>query len=699
MIWRALIMKVYASENIRNVVLLGHSGCGKSTLVEAIAYTVGTIKRMKKVEEGGLVSDFDKEEIKRKFSIQTAMLPVEWDDIKINILDAPGLFDFVGEVHSALRVADAAVIIISGKVGVEVGTIKAFEYCQQYNIPCMIFVTNMDDQHANYMKVVNQLKEHVGNKIAPFHLPIYEDEKFVGFINVVKMGGRVFNEDGSYVETEITNRDDADLVSCREMILEAVAETSEEYMERYFDGDEFTQQEVSLALRQNVIEGTIIPVLMGSGTLTYGVTMLMQAIDKYFPSPKSEQTPLIATNIESGDLFEANYDDSKPTSVFVFKTLVDPFIGKYSFFKVCSGILKTDTTLVNPEKGEDVKLGKLFVFQGNVPVEVSELHAGDIGAVAKLAGVHTGDSLSVKSNPVVYEKLSLPKPYTFMRYKAKTKGDEDKIASALRKLMSEDLTIVEKNDKENRQLLLYGIGEQQLEIVVSKLFNRYKVEVELVEPKVAYKETINKKVKVQGKYKKQSGGHGQYGDVHIEFEPSGDLDSPYVFEEKVFGGAVPRNFFPAVEKGIRDSCLEGPLAGYPVVGLKATLLDGSYHPVDSSEMAFKMATVVAFKKGVLDANPVLLEPIVVLKVTVNDQNTGDVMGDLNKRRGRVMGMNPIDGGKQQILSEVPLASLIGYSTVLRSMTGGSGDFEYEFSRYDQMPSDVQINVLAQIAKE
>lgn len=686
-------MNTYTSNHIRNVVILGHSSCGKTTLVEGIAYTAGIISRMKSVAEGGTVSDFDKEEIKRKCSIQTTMLPVEWDGVKINFFDTPGFFDFCGEVHEALSVADAAIIVISGKAGVEAGTLKAFEFCKRYQLPSLVFVTDMDDENANFMKVVRSLKEKYGNVIAPFYLPIYENETFVGFHNVVKMASRRFREDGTFIDSDTISVMDDQIISCRNMLLEAVAETSEEYMERYFDGDSFTQEEITAALREHVIERNIIPVLMGTGRMTYGIRMLLYCIRKYLPSANRESSMLVGSFLKSGEPYIADFDESKPVSAFVFKTLVDPFIGKYSFFKVCSGIVKPDSLLYNSTKQVEEKIGKLYVFSGKEAIEVSELHAGDIGAVAKLVETKTGDTLTTKTEPIVFEQVYRPIPYTYLRYIAKTKGDEDKISSALGKLMEEDLTLREVNDKENHQMLLYGVGEQQLEVVVSKLYNRYKVEVELVKPKIAYKETIRNKVKVQGKYKKQSGGHGQYGDVHMEFEPSGDLDSTYVFEEKVFGGAVPKNYFPAVEKGIQESCLKGPLGGYPVVGLKATLVDGSYHPVDSSEMAFKMAAITAFKKGIMDAQPVLLEPIMEMKIVVNDAQTGDVMGDLNKRRGRVLGINPYEDGRQEIVAEIPMASVIGYSTILRSLTGGSGEYSYGFHHYAQMPSDVQERVL------
>ena len=420
---------------------------------------------------------------------------------------------------------------------------------------------------------------------------------------------------------------------------------------------------------------------------------------KYVAAPGKVEGQLAGKYTKSDEDYVPSYDDSKDVTAFVFKTIADPFVGRFSLVKVTDGVLTSDCTLYNGNKETDERIGKLYVLRGKDQIEISELKAGDIGAIAKLTATKTGDTLTQKANPVVINGMDMPTPYTFTRYEAQSKGDEDKVATALRKLMDEDLTLQEVNDKANRQLLLYGLGDQHIEIVRSKLLDRYKVGINLVKPKVAFKETIRGKVEVRGKYKKQSGGHGQYGDVLMTYEPSGDLETPYVFEEKIFGGAVPKNYFPAVEKGIAESCLKGPLAGYPVVGVKATLIDGSYHPVDSSEMAFKMASVMAFKNGVMDAKPVLLEPIVNLKVDVLDKNTGDVMGDLNKRRGRILGMNPIEGGRQELVADIPLASLIGYSTDLRSMTGGSGEFSYEFSRYEQMPADAQEKVLKEAAEE
>lgn len=690
-------MNVYTSEKIRNVVLLGHGGCGKTTLVEAMAYTTGITKRQGKIEEGNTISDYDKEEVKRLFSISTTVVPVIWEDTKINILDTPGYFDFVGEAEEALNAADAAVIVISAKAGVEVGTMKAWEYCEKHNLPRMFFVTDMDDDNASYRQVVEDLSEIYGKKIAPFHIPIRENEKFVGFVNVVKMAGRRFTDMGNYEECPVPDYSKENLTKFRETLLDAVAETSEELMEKYFAGEEFTQDEISLALRNNVTDGTLVPVLMGSGLYAQGATMLLQAIEKYFPAPDKNQ--VVGTNYKNRETFKANFDEKQPMTAYVFKTIADPFIGKFSLFKVCSGILRSDSQIFNADKDTEEKISRLYILRGKEQIEVSELRAGDIGAIGKLSNTVTGDTLSTKAVPVVYERPEMPKPYTYQRFKAKNKGDDDKVSQALAKLMDEDLTLKVVNDKENRQSLLYGIGDQQLEVVVSKLLTKYKVDIEIMKPRIPFRETLRKKVRVQGKYKKQSGGHGQYGDVHIEFEPSGNLEQPYEFAEKIFGGSVPRNYFPAVDKGIAECVIKGPVAGYPVVGLKATLVDGSYHPVDSSEMAFKMATIQAFKQGFMEASPVLLEPIASLRVLVPDKYTGDIMGDLNKRRGRVLGMNPVTGGKQEILADIPLSELYGYSTDLRSMTGGAGEFSYEFNRYEQAPSDIQQKVIEDNEKE
>ena len=625
------------------------------------------------------------------------MIPIEWEKAKINILDTPGYFDFVGEVEEAVSAADAAVIVVSGKAGVQVGTEKAWELCDKYNLPRMVYVTEMDMDDASFRQVVEDLTVRYGKKIAPHFQPIRENEKLVGYINIIKNAGRRYTGIGQREECEIPDYCLPNLKILRDSLMEAVAETSEEFMDRYFEGDEFSIEEIRAAMRTEVMDGDIVPVAMGSNVQAQGVANLLSDIVRFFPSP--DKRSCAGIHRTKSEIYEADYDFSKAKSAYVFKTMVDPFIGKYSFVKVCSGVLKGDDVLYNADADAEEKPGKLYTMCGNKPTEVSELFAGDIGAIAKLGSTKTGDTLSTKNTPITYSRTDYSVPYTYMRYKTLTKGDEDKVSQALQKMMAEDVTLRAVNDSENRQSLLYGMGDQHLEIAASKLAARYKVEIKLETPKVAFRETIRKKSDVDTKYKKQSGGHGQYGHVKMRFEPSGDLETPYVFEEEVVGGAVPKNYFPAVEKGLQDSVVKGPLAGYPVVGVKAVLYDGSYHPVDSSEMAFKTATIQAFKKGFMEAGPVLLEPIASLKVTVPDDYTGDVMGDLNKRRGRVLGMTPVSGGKQIIEADIPMTGLFGYCTVLRSMTGGRGTYEYQFARYEQAPSDVQEKEIAARAAE
>ena len=680
-------MKVYTTDRIRNVVILGHGGSGKTSLVEAMAYLSGVTSRMGSVSEGNTVSDYDKDEIKRKFSINTTVMPIIWGDIKVNVLDTPGYFDFVGEAEEAAVAADAAVIVINGKNGVEVGTQKAWDLCEKYKLPRMFFVSNMDVDNASFRQVVEDLTELYGKKIAPIHLPIRENEKFVGYVNVVRQEGRRWLEKGEKEPCDIPDYSMEYLEKYRENLLEAVAETSEEFMDRYFAGEEFSPAEIMAALTMNVDDGSIVPVAMGSPVNFQGVINLLDDIVQYFPSP--DKRKIAGINMKTSEIYEANYDFAKAKSAFVFKTIVDPFIGKYSLVKVASGVIKNDDLLYNVNRDEEVKLNKLYVMEGSKPIEIAELHAGDIGAIGKLNVTRTGDSLATKNTPIQYAGIDTSTPYTYKRYFAKNKGEEDKVAQALAKMMLEDLTMKAVNDAENRQTLIYGMGDQHIDIIASKLLTKYKVEIELARPKVAFRETIRKNSDVEAKYKKQSGGHGQYGHVKMRFANSGDMETPYVFEQVVVGGAVPKNYFPAVEKGIQESVQRGPLAAYPVVGVKATLYDGSYHPVDSSEMAFKTAAMQAFKKGFMEASPVLLEPIASLKVTVPDKFTGDVMGDLNKRRGRVLGMNPDHKGSQIIEADIPMMELYGYSTQLRSMTGGAGTFAYEFARYEQAPSDIQ----------
>ena len=679
-------MKVFTTDKIRNVALLGHGGCGKTSLAEAIAFLSGKTSRMGSTDAGNTLSDYDKEEVKRKCSIKTSVIPIEWDDHKVNLLDTPGFHDFVGEAEEALSVADAAIIVISGKAGIEVGTIRAWEMCEKRKLPRICFVTDMDDDQASFREIVQELQEKYGKRIAPFHLPIRENGQFVGYVNVIQQKAKRWNDKGTVDKFDVPAYSYENLNICRDALMEAVAETSEEFLERFFEGDEFSEDEIRQALRVGVSDGSVVPVLMGSNIQARGMYTLMSDIIKYFPSP--DRCKCAGINTVDNSVFEADYDFSKAKSAYIFKTIADPYIGKYSLIKVNSGVLKPEDTLFNYHRDTEERLGKLYTICGNKVEEVKELHAGDIGALAKLSTSQTTDSLSTKKNPITFIRTPISKPYVYRQYRAKNKGDEDKISQALSKLLMEDPTLRIENDSDNGQTLIYGISMQHLEVVQSVLQEKYKVDIELDKPRISFKETITKKSDTEYKYKKQSGGHGQYGHVKITMEPSGDTEQPYVFEETVVGGAVPKNYFPAVEKGIIESVKRGPLAKYPVTGVKVVLYDGSYHPVDSSELAFKVATEQAFKKAFMEAGPVLLEPYATMKVISPEAYTGAIMGDLNKRRARIIGMNPLEDGYQEVVADIPYLGLYEYDTSLYSMTRGSGTFSYEFVRYEQAPNDV-----------
>ncbi|MCL2592400.1 MAG: elongation factor G [Defluviitaleaceae bacterium] len=689
-------MKVYSADKIRNVVVLGHSGCGKTAFLEAALHVSGVISRMGKVEDGSTVSDYEAEEVKRKVSIGSSIIPIEWKDEKINFIDTPGFFDFSGEVKQALSIADLALIIVSAKSGIEVGTEKAWEYAEEMGIPRIIFVNNMDDENANMDKVVEDMKALFGKSIAPLQVPFKEGGTLVGFANAIKKEGRKF-VDGRTPECEIP----ADLVDevdkMHSLIEEAVAETSDELMEKYFEGIAFTTEEIETGIYNGLVAGNVTPVFCGSASLTKGVRVLLNSILKFAP-PASIRETIDVKDMKTGDVMNIKYADSEPLTAFVFKTIADPYVGRLTIFKVVSGVMKKDAQLYNPLKDTTEKAGQLYVMRGKEQIAVDEIRTGDIGALAKLTSASTGDSLCDKARPVVFDPIDFPPSLMTMAIYPKAKGDEDKISQALAKLLEEDKTLKFEVNPETKQTLISGVGDSHLDVVVNKLKNKYKLEVELSEPILPYREMIKTKVRVQGKYKKQSGGSGQYGDVHIEFEPSGDATRAYIFEEKVFGGSVPRQYFPAVEKGLQDSVKAGPVAGYPVVGLKATLVDGSYHAVDSSELAFKMATIMAFKDGFMKAKPVILEPIARVEVKVPDDYTGDVMGDMNKRRGRILGMEK-QGTKQVINTEVPLAEMAKYSTDLRSMTQGRGSYTLEFDRYEEAPRDIMEKIIEKRKKE
>ena len=684
-------MNIYTTDKIRNVVLLGHGGSGKTSLTEAMAYLAGITSRMGKVTDGNTVSDYGKEEQKRQISINTSVVPIEWNGVKINILDTPGYFDFVGEVEEAVKAAGAAIIVINGKSGIEVGTEKAWELCEKYKLPRFVYVTNMDVDNASYRQIVEDLKEKYGKKIAPFNLPIRENEHFVGYVNVVSETGNRW-QGKEVVPCEIPDYNRPNLEICRETLMEAVAETSEAFMERYFGGETFSESEIRAALRTNVIDGSIVPVSMGSNTLCQGVYTLLDDIVKYVPSP--EDRICAGISLKTNGIFQADYDFSKAKSAYIYKTISDPFIGKYSLIKVCSGVLKTDDTMYNSDSDVETKIGKLYVMQGNKPIEVSELHAGDLGALAKLTGAKTGDTLSTKANPVAYAKTEYSKPYTAKRYKAVNKADIDKISQSLQKLTDEDKTLRVVNDSENRQTLLYGMGEQHLEVIASRLENEYKVKIELSKPKVAYRETIRKAVMNQEyTHKKQTGGSGQFAKVLMNFEPlDTENGETYEFVNEVTGGHITKEFIPSIDAGVQEAMESGILAGFPVVGVKATVTDGQVHDVDSSEMAFKIAGSMCFKEAAPKAKPVILEPIMAVEVRTPEEYMGDVMGDINARRGSIQSMTDSTGVKV-IDAKVPLSEMFGYIGDLRSKTQGRAMFTMQMDSYAEVPKNVSEEII------
>ncbi len=684
-------MKDYKVDRIRNIALLGHGGSGKTTLTESILFNLEQITRMGKVTEGNTVSDFDKEEISRGFSIGSSVIPVEWNDSKYNILDTPGYFDFVGEVFGSLRVAGGAVIMVDATSGIEVGTEKAWKFTEKRDMPKIIFINKMDKENVNYVKIIKELKDQFGKKIAPFAIPIGDADEFKGFINVVDLIGREY--DGKKcVDVEVPESLKPRISPVRDMLIESVAESDEALMEKYFEGEEFTLDEIHAGLRKGVLSGEIVPVLIGSAEKGIGIHTLLNMIYDYMPTPKDMHNgEYVGTHPDTHDEIIRKVDENEPFSAYVFKTIVDPFVGKISLFKVYSGKLTKDSELYNATKDEIEKMGSLFMMRGKSQIETNQVVSGDIAATAKLQYTETGDTLCSKDHPIVYPGVNLPRPCLFMAIEPKAKGDEEKIGASLHKLTEEDPSFVLERNKETKQLLIGGQGTMQVSVITHKLKNIFGVEVELHDPKIAYRETIKGVATVQGKHKKQSGGSGQYGDVHIKFEPSPE---EFVFEEKIFGGSVPRQYIPAVERGIRDCLDKGVLAGCQVVNLKATLLDGSYHNVDSNEMAFRTAASLAFKKGMEQAQPTLLEPIMHVEIYVPDEFMGDIMGDMNKRRGRILGMEPDEKGTQKVIAEAPQSEMFKYATDLTSMTQAKGFFNMRFERYEEVPMQIAAKVIA-----
>lgn len=686
-------MKQYLAARIRNIALTGHSDSGKTSLAEALLFKAGASDRLGKTSEGNTVCDFDPEEIKRKVSVCTAVAPFAWGSTKINLIDTPGLFDFAGEAAQGVRAAESLLIAVSGKSGVDVGTEKAYKMAKDLSKATLFFVSKLDVEHSDFYKVFEELKSTFGPSVCPIVVPYVEDQQVKCYINLIDMKAYTYDDKGEAHEVDMPDFGHR-LDGLTAAVSEAVAETDESLFEKYFSGEQFTRDEIIRGVHTGVTNGSISPVLCGCSTNLQGIDMLLDCIVDLLPSPW-EKGAEVAVDTE-GEPVEVPCTDEAPLAAYVFKTIADPFVGKLSYVKVISGKLAADSAPINSRTGQPERLGKIIYIRGKKQEDTAYITAGDIGAVTKLAATETGDALCDPKKVLSFDPIHFPHPCLTMAIKAEAKGDEAKIASALQRLMEEDPTLAYENNAETHQQLISGLGEQHLDVLVSKLKNKFGVSVSLEVPRVAYRETIRKKVKVQGKHKKQSGGHGQFGDVWVEFEPT--VGDDLVFEEKVFGGAVPKSFFPAVEKGLQDCVKHGVLAGYPVVGLKATLVDGSYHPVDSSEMSFKMAASLAYKAGMPQASPVLLEPIGNLKVYVPDSNTGDIIGDLNKRRGRVLGMNPANDGLQEIEADVPMSEMSDFATAIRSMTQGRGYFTFEFARYEQLPSNLEAKVIEEAKK-
>lgn len=687
-------MNNYDITKIRNIAFAGHNGSGKTSLAEALLYKAGASDRLGKVADGTTVCDYDPEEIKRKISIGTTLASFKSNDIKINLLDTPGLFDFAAEMIEGVRAADTVMITVSAKSGVKVGTRKAYDEAVKQAKSKMFVVTKIDDKDANFFNVLTDLKTVFGPTVCPVVVPVISSGQIVSYVNLIEMKAYKYDTKGNAVETEMPTAEISEKFEYRiegliAAISEAVAETSDELMEKFFEGEPFTQKELIDGIHDGMNRGIITPVVCTSATELAGIDMLLKEIELLLPNPQ-EIYPAEAYT-PSKDVVEIKCDADEPLSAYVFKTVADPFVGKMSFIRVLSGKLTANSEAVNSATGNSEKIGKLVRLCGKKQIDTASASAGEIVVAMKISA-NTGDTLSAVSRIVEFSDMEFPNTCYSMAVKAKTQGDEAKISAGMQRLTEEDPTLTYIQDETTKEQILSGLGEQHLEIAASKMKSKFGVDINLSVPRIAYKETIRKKVKVEGKHKKQSGGHGQFGHVWIEFEPC--VSDTLVFEERVFGGAVPKNYFPAVQKGLEESVKKGVLAGCPVVGLKAILVDGSYHPVDSSEMAFKTAASIAYKEGLRQADPVMLEPIGELKVDAPDDKTGDIMGELNKRRGRVLGMEPVTHGITRISAEVPVREMHDFAMYLRQVTRGMGSFTFDLLRYEQLPANLLTEVIS-----
>ncbi|WP_077075450.1 elongation factor G [Aedoeadaptatus urinae] len=685
-------MKAYNTREVRNLALVGHSGSGKTNLTEALLYQSGATKQIGHVDQKNTLSDFSKEEKERGTSIGTSIIPIEWRKMKLNIIDTPGYMDFISEAMGALRAAEAALMIIDATAGVQVGSERMWKYTEEIGLPRIIFVNKIDGENVNFRELMEQIESLFGKKVIPFSVPIGEGENFVGVTDVIFQKGFEY-KNAAPEEVELNHDQVKATERMYEEIAEVVAESDEVLMDKYFSGEKFTRDELLRGVTAALLNGDAVPLLVGSAEKGIGIDILLNTIVNYMPAPDDERAHT-GFRYESGE--ERTISDTDPFSAVVFKTITDPYVGKISIFKVLSGTISKDTALFNSSQDVEEKNTGIFVIRGKEQLPVDAIHAGDIGAVAKLTVTKTGDTLCDKAHKVVYKRVKMPQPVYFYAIEAASKNDEEKLTTSLRKLQDEDPGIVLNRNAETKQMTIGGQGNVHLDVILDKLKNTFGVEVKKVPFIVPYRETIRGTASVQGKHKKQSGGAGQYGDVWIRFEPT---DEGFVFDEEVFGGSVPRNYFPAVEKGLEESMEKGVLAGFPVTGVKAVLYDGSYHDVDSNEVSFKMAASIAFKKGIAEAKPVLLEPIMAVEVAVPDEYMGDVMGDMNKRRGRILGMDQQPGGGQLIMAEAPQAEMYEYAIDLRAMTQGRGSFTMEFVRYEEVPAQLAEEIIEKSKKE
>jgi elongation factor G len=671
-------MKQYPIERLRTVALISHQGAGKTSLVEAMLFDSGVTTRLGRVDDGNTVSDWDPDEIQHHISINSSVLPIEWKDHKLNIIDTPGYADFIGEVKAAIRVVDSVLLVVSAVDGVEVGTEQTWEYARARNLPCLIFINKLDRENANFSKVVAALRERFGTGVVPIQVPIGREHGFRGVIDLIALKGYMWL-DGKMTESEVPTELQADVDAYREQLIDTIAETDDELLSKYLDGAKLSGDEVRSALRTAILHHRVIPVLIGSATHNIGIQPLLDAIVAFAPNP-----------------LEAGVSPNSRLAALVFKTVADPYVGKLSYFRIFAGTLRNDTQVYNVTRDKEEHIGPTLVIRGKQQEQVPQIGPGDIGAVAKLHDTLTGDTLTTKDNPVQLEGITFPEPAYAATVKPKTKADLDKLSQALTRVLEEDPTLQVGRDTQTGETILSGVGESHLAITVERIKRKYGVDLELGEPRIPYRETITTSARAEGKHKKQTGGRGQYGDVWIELEPNPDTE--FEFVNKIVGGAVPKQYIPAVEKGIQEAMEHGVLAGYPVVNVRATLYDGKYHEVDSSELAFKIAGALAFKEAVAKCNPVLLEPIMDVEVTVPEQYMGDVIGDLTARRARILGMEPLGSGMQRIKAHVPMAEMTHYATTLRSITQGRASFHMHLLDYEQVPAHIAERVIEEAKK-